>query len=162
RRGGLRRGRPRRREPLRPPRDRNRRGGGEWCRRLARRCVHGRAFWRNRLTVSDSALESRRHLAVLQDSRGSRAAIFGALPNLETSERCSSLNLGWTLDTESSGSVWPRETSIVGVYITPSREGRRMKRTWVWLLATSIAVAAPMSALAVDIPVPAKIYLVKQ
>jgi hypothetical protein len=35
-------------------------------------------------------------------------------------------------------------------------------RKWIWLLAASIAFAVPLSALAVDIPVPAKVYLVKQ
>ena len=39
-----------------------------------------------------------------------------------------------------------------------------MKRphSWIWFLAASVALAAPLSALAADIPVPAKVHLVKQ
>ena len=35
-------------------------------------------------------------------------------------------------------------------------------KTWVWLVATSIALAAPISALATDFQVPAKVHLIKQ
>jgi hypothetical protein len=35
-------------------------------------------------------------------------------------------------------------------------------RTWIWFLTASVALAAPLSALAVDIPVPAKVHLIKQ
>lgn len=39
-----------------------------------------------------------------------------------------------------------------------------MKRphSWIWLLAAAIALAAPLSALAADIPVPAKVHIIKQ
>src|SRR5262245_38900786 len=35
-------------------------------------------------------------------------------------------------------------------------------KTWVWLVAASIAFAAPISALATDFKVPAKVHLIKQ
>jgi hypothetical protein len=39
---------------------------------------------------------------------------------------------------------------------------KQQSRSWIWILAATLVLAAPLSALAVDIPVPAKVHLIKQ
>lgn len=38
----------------------------------------------------------------------------------------------------------------------------KLSRTWIWFIAAWIALAAPASALALEIPVPARLHLIKQ